>query len=1172
MRKEETRRRGVALLVVMGVLALLALLATSFATLARVERATSRNHLDQVRARLLAQSGVEEALARLSQIASGPGFIDDRSWRGGEAPSFALKGAVAVRGRRIGLSGAHLSGTYALHGDFYTLRVTDANSRINVNDGLAWGSDHSVSRNLRRLLNVLGMQPTVAVPALGDRLIAARPRGGYLHQADLLRALGFDRAAYARVRDLLTVASWSDPQVANPVPLSDSSLHHYPVSFWRPDGIYRYGHQKDARGRRIDAPLLPFDFAHGSPGHHAVWGRDSLHPQWIEIVARSPVNVNAARREVLVALLVDLEGFFLVERRRPVPGGYAWASVRYSYDPSGDEGDECGFLYRTLPIAGPGGRNGQGVSAEAIADEILAGREGRVSPAIPDLDYGRAPFGGPFRSWGQFNRFVDHLVRGGVIADRRADLFRDLGPAGTRAASPIQLRVASQAIADVLKANFNPNLHLNEANPNRNLFAHVDKTDLLVHSTELCFTPMGVFEIESEGRVVRPRDGDDALAAAENDLVAAHRVVTAVRLFDALRETAQAEFYAGEISDRKGPIETNNNRSLETGPEPDNGPAPSENRYEGYLQLATYGGNLFSPGAHKPPNALWATLPDPSLFPGAGTSGEPGGPHLGSSIHAHFQLDHAAHSHANRSPFTRPPRFDGFLLPQGAWTTVFGGRCCINRNFEDRTETLAPPYGPVDGGRAGMPGRYRIARSFSLLEGVPEAFEAAPGDLRLDGAYVERHSAFGYWLEENVSWNFNEGTAAFWIKPGFFPEMTGKSRTFLSASRYHAHAPESMNPSPFALFFIPGGGADLSHPSYSGGAGGFLPGALAFGFGFSSPHGYSWEMGGPPAASHAFAFTPTLNHEGHGPDNGDPRVGDDGRFNHLRAHEWTHLAVTWSNPIGRLPTADTARIYVNGRLLPNTVGMPHLYAGPRGEGQPFEKTPRWHLHSLQTLLPGAAKPKWCVNAIRLGGEPSDLFDGVSGIGPFPRNFSADATFDEFYLWLDRSTRSSGGLAGARLLASRGRYYRPDDGDPEDALFTSRAIRLPGPPARGPERKRLIAVSWTELAEEEEGVMFDYGHTPPAPLRPAGGTVVDLAGIVDGAVFGPFRDPSWSPVRTPEGAPPEAGEIRYRAKLKAGVASRDAVLLSPPVLADITLFFDHGRPEILSRVVEEEMKW
>jgi Tfp pilus assembly protein PilX len=77
-------RRGVVLIVVLGVLVLLSLLAASFATLASVERAVGRNHLDGVRARLLAQAGVETALVRLGEVASTSGFLDDQSWTSGD--------------------------------------------------------------------------------------------------------------------------------------------------------------------------------------------------------------------------------------------------------------------------------------------------------------------------------------------------------------------------------------------------------------------------------------------------------------------------------------------------------------------------------------------------------------------------------------------------------------------------------------------------------------------------------------------------------------------------------------------------------------------------------------------------------------------------------------------------------------------------------------------------------------------------------------------------------------------------------------------------------------------------------------------------------------------------------------------------------------------------------
>jgi hypothetical protein len=58
--------KGAVLIIVLGILAVLALLATAFATLQATERKISRNYLDMVRAKLLAQSGIEHTVHRLS--------------------------------------------------------------------------------------------------------------------------------------------------------------------------------------------------------------------------------------------------------------------------------------------------------------------------------------------------------------------------------------------------------------------------------------------------------------------------------------------------------------------------------------------------------------------------------------------------------------------------------------------------------------------------------------------------------------------------------------------------------------------------------------------------------------------------------------------------------------------------------------------------------------------------------------------------------------------------------------------------------------------------------------------------------------------------------------------------------------------------------------------------
>ncbi len=332
-------------------------------------------------------------------------------------------------------------------------------------------------------------------------------------------------------------------------------------------------------------------------------------------------------------------------------------------------------------------------------------------------------------------------------------------------------------------------------------------------------------------------------------------------------------------------------------------------------------------------------------------------------------------------------------------------------------------------------------------------------------------------------------------------------------------------------------------------------------------------MGGPEladdkATDHAFAFSPTLNRQGRGP---------------LRAHEWMHVAVTWDNPRNRLPTADTVRIYVNGRILPGSAGMTHLFAQ---EGQPFRNTPWWGVHSLRAVFKAGKDPAWAKNTLRLGGEPSKLFDLPGEAGLFPGNFSADATFDELYVWMNRGSYSSGGVKGLQELWSRGRYYHADDRDASDARFTSAPIELGATIPRKPgSNRRVLGLAWTEYAEDYDRSgstlrpkAYDASTTPPTELRPApvadvnGSTtesVADLGVQIGDAAYGPYRHPAFSPVRGLSGGPVSVRDgdaVRYTAKLKSGLSgSSAAVLLATPVLDDVTLYFDDGGPRILGWV-------
>jgi hypothetical protein len=1261
--------------VVLGVLVLMALLATSFSTLQTLERRVTHNYTDQVRAKLVAQSGIDSAIARLrSNVRRGWRGARDWVYYGNVAdetlepdvdgpleaalnPSFAWEAdspadpgnpsmqnpengttaphTIRIEGEPRGLSG-FTGGTYGLHGDIYSLKVTDCQSQINVNDGVSWGPGHSVSANLRRILNALGDQPSVGISGLGDRILSARPPGGFAGKEELRRAVGNDDALFAKFRDLVTLHSWKN-KVHNPVPLSEDPgvLAAYAVRFDRPvdpqaKAIYRAGHPLDATGNdfrgtwplRFYDPAIPENRL-STPSYCAVYGSDSLNPQWIESVDRSPVNVNTATREVLTALIVDLEGFFVSDRRKPEPVDifYRWLYHAYVYRPEKNAILEngcgaLGFLYRTKPYGGPGSRMGTGVgvsaiSSERIAQEIIACRRKEPSPNTPGLNYATEPCGGPFRTWAQFNLFVDRLVESGVIADDRPIYF-DYAPVWTQGfftdvvydvrlvPSAVQSRGASTAAGDVLKANFNPNLHLNELNPDRNLYMRVDKTDLIVHSTEFCFLPMGRFEIESVGRVLWPQGGVDALTAPDNREVARSRVSAVVQLYEPGTQSTQAELYRGSFAARATAPTTNNGRAVETGPEPDNGPAPLECRWDGWVQLSSMGGPVSDMAWTKPKGELRTSHSQSGVYGGAVLSSI-GSSESGSDFHSHFAWDHVAHHHTGGASRCLPI---GHQADQSGPTSL---------NFRDPCEESMgdpslprSPYSPVqDAG-----GRYRLCRSFEISPGggAPPGFRYPPSDLRVDGAYADLHSAFGYDLK---SVPFSTcGTIAMWVKPNWFPEATGRMRTFVSmraSSKLTAAVAAGFGPMFYPLHF------DLTFlPSYHSFEEPFRPLYGGTGRQCSLIMALAADQSMLSVGGGISLMSPRLNHEFE-PDFG-VSTEDYNRFtgsahggkNHLRGHEWAHVVLQmragagFGNQNSEYTGAGNGKritLLVNGRELPGTDQLtvhaddaPKSYDGSVGGGG---------IGTASNLL---------GFSMRFGGE----YSGIGSIGG-KRCYPADSTLDEIHYW----SKDAAKIYDARDQFLRGRYYRPSDSDPADARFVSAPLQVPcgsrrlapaaqvspppsdletglqPPPPASERRVQVLGVSWTALAEDHvpdgaggyEPRMWNYqpliSEGAPLPLVPARApdpngcsfpTVAQLWVVVEGPngrrEYGPYHDEGWSAVLDPAQERPieldvENEQVRFEAKLRVGPTNLNTVLLATPILDDVVIFVGSGRAKIIS---------
>ena len=1242
-------QRGAVLIVVLGVLAVLALLATTFATLQATEKQVARNYLDTVRAKLAAQSGIQDAEARLREYFPGRYFegmdlvpMRPKPWKYWGAditekadpptdhlieealnPSFAHEkdqdprdmnpepAQLTIEGRKYGYSGVHGLGAYARNGEHYVLKVSDISGRIHVNDGVdndpRAGADNSVSQNLKRILNVLG--DIIKVPQLGDKIIAARPPGGYKHQNDLLRAVSYDEKLFDQFKDYVTVHAWVDPNVCNPVPLSERYAARFEaetgVRYYRGNPpVYRHGSDiqgVDANNLKISVPgglgTTP-TYPHESD-NIKVYGHDILNPQWIEVVSRAPVNVNAAPHPVLVALCSNIQGFFVGYRRRNNPRwkGDLYLSFKQQNElrPRGpgvpSTGDELGFLMETVPVVPKEGTavdRGREISAYELAREIIRCRERQNGPFY-NYSNPNCWFAGPFKTWHQFYAFVDNLAKptadggAGFIQDDRP-IHWDFGQetddpsghaplVGLPSAMP-QQRHAIQAAADAIKANFNPNVHLNETTPDENMFLRVDKTDLFVNSTEFCFLPTGYFEVESLGRGVRARDPATRDATlGDNILVAQAKVRAVFKLYEIHRETTQKHFYAGTLGPRGSSWETNNNMSIEIGPEPDNGVFPGnfgmagepDNEWGGYLALPTVGGL----GVTKQPNTLVKTTSFGNKLP------------LGTSLYVPFTFDFDA---------------GGSVVSQKEIGSSTNAGEAVD-NYADyvngRAWSHGGPYAPPHGTGATA---VRIARSFRRSKSSsgtvtqPALAPFPPSDLRIDGGQVERHAAPAYMAREGGSggiWDFNNaqgtGLVSFWWKPSYYPDLTGKVRLVWDMSRYHEPCNQKVNVWPFALWYFPShydvSASEVQGPKYwHNNCGQFEPSSLCFG----SKQWHASSSGSLPKAHEFGHLTASLNHLGH---DGSALNCKKNKPSPLRGHRWIQTAMAWEMQ-GADSRGVTSKLVVNGEPLYYSKWTYISMTGGWNMGHD-------RLHFFNNHDGGEA------NHIRLGAT-STIADKAKAQFGYRGNHTGDQTIDEFHAWKEAAQ------SDPRTLWIRGRYYRPDDSYNE-GMFTSAPLELDkqsltrmlpspsaamppgsGPGASGsapmlPRQIRILGMAWTwfgdtwdpEVGSAQGGetgqhrVLYHYGAQGGLASKDAQPKV--LTYVVDGLQsYGPFENDAYSPVVRSDGTVPviqEPKNVRYRVQFRLMDGRFGDIYLATPYMDDITIFYDDSKSHLLSYVFD-----
>jgi hypothetical protein len=1195
-------RRGVALLVALGVLVILALLGSVFATMSGIERAVSRNHLDKVRARLLAQSGVEHAVAQLWQpdkidiwrvdqpVAwtynggdrNGNGILDpgdvDENHDGfpdrealpvtrALAPSFfvdenprdGLPDLIRVGDRTIGYSGCLGIGTYAPRGNVYSVRVRDLGGKINVNN---------VHPNLVTMLTSLFTAINLGDPAgTAQRIVVGRPPTGYTDPSHLRAVVG--RTVHDRIKDYVTTVGWVDTRevdeprrIPRPIPL-DRGYRRRDLAIG-----------KDVFARWELRPTLKYDAAVDGPAVHG---------------PRTPVNINDAPIEVLVAILQGLKGFYVYEDKFTT-FTYDWANLTALYDGTMPEG-VAGVPRRAGPAPGAGktfinGRIGTIYETTAIpagtrptaGSTTVPNGDGAWGIARAIIDERNKPFVSPpgfsytgvgpqvkniFRNFQQFNEFIDGLdpmlfkpIPGWdqprwalPLPQALADRYRAIGVSGWGGREYQANEVPM--VKDVLKANFNPNMHFNALNPNELLGCWIDKANLTWHSFEISFYPMGFFEIQSAGWVL-DRNSD----------VVAEEIVTAdVKLFETYRDTTQWDFMRewavdGVSLDRVfsgsgGSLETPNGVSLCSYPEYQRREflADPNTSLEGYLALNTV-------------KSLRGR---------------------GSTFAARFDND--------ISDFSR------FFFSQDPDAPCFAD------------ETVTPFSRFAEKG----PWADR------LLGGK------FPGSAVNDGLLSEVGSSPGYLGFENDTINQHVGTVSMWVKPAFQPENTGRQRAFLT-SYYYGKSDETRWPlNAMGVFYTAQHAEGPYYSSYMG-----------------DPHSLHQEdntgalydpgtdkkertrniersiMAGhggryPKDEPNSGIVTPTLNHVGHN------HATLNGWGNFAMNKRWMHVLWVWDDALD--PSSRMWRLYVNGQAVNNSYAWAHPdQMNGATVNTRWDKTDpviqqanvdenRADGNKLEGVLLRPPLVRVGAEAFpQVGGRtlPTDAYwaspdasfehsrNGSLGL----MNYTADATIDDVLVW----TLCMDDLA--TVAWQQGRYCRENG-----ATYTSPVIALRSQPTRVPPpkgsapfipgsipvagaipspvtRMAFVAVTayWPvnlpslnppevpfDAAEQDlSGTMLSVAITSPTsvstelmPMQkiPLGGTAV-----TDNATYS--TDPAAG-----AGRPVEVSDIqfRYRVRIdpnfKGGL--NDGGLTVTPILDDVTVAYYNRLPSFQSFVVGEE---
>ncbi|MFC1587446.1 hypothetical protein ACFL54_03965, partial [Planctomycetota bacterium] len=1061
---ERGGNRGIVLLMVVGVLALLSVLAVTFVSMTRLERSISRNYVAHTRAVLCAESGIDYAIARINGFQGGVLRADSENnemelMRYEEDPGkpgleFAVKPSFNVinpDGSQDDISGV-VSSTYLENSDVFKLHVQDESGKLNINDSNGkWNMDTDPDPDSDDI--AVDSDMAYAFPRLGkifeylvERLFGdpANPRGIGADAALRLfegreKVSGKKFSSWRQVRDVLvnpgnpnaedpltsaqfrelqkhiTLWSWQDPDVIKP---------NYKLSITDPDPDYSY-------------PQRGFD----------VYIFRDFQNKSFELEPRCPVNINTASPELIESLLAGISGWFLREGPGETVstaryGTYGMAALEFTRMDEKTIGCPCipgygcpfgknnitGMARQSPPVRDPVGL------AQALWQRIHDQANPDPIETWEEFDYCLRAEEDPGSSGAPWamqyilpdNEYSDYFDddaegRGELIGGTPAfNAYDHFLYDETSAKKAWWIDYMFNIQVDALLANFNPNSQLNQYTPNKVVYRRVDKSHLTSYTTEFCFEPTGYFQIESLG-LIRDRNAGP---------VAKYNINSVVKLFYLLRHTSQAQFMAG----------VNTVDSLDN-----TGGGP----FQECASFPTAGAGIFSPNGFT-----LQSYPEPLRAPR-----QPGVPEFafspfdGSLMLATWQEDKSGlgavfHHH-----------FNGSIYPTSSYTV--GGA--------DEIYLTASPGTAEDL----FPGDRNIPTE-SILTNAKES-PWYPGNLYPDGAYSEAGRTLTF-KNINVGSNGGQaGTLEFWIKPNYHTGIT--SRVHRQVNLLHGYSSFiGTYVKEFSAYYFCHSNTDNEVPKgYSGDLfsnNWIATRSLEVGWGgFRKIAGWDHNV--------SANYSPTMCHDfpGHG---SSPDCQDLGNY---EGHCWNHICLRWDTGL-----AQTYRpsLVTNGD-------------GPYVESSLFhsEKAEFINLHEQGGVNSYIRLGSTSVSAINI----QDFIDGIIPWEWFmdwawsPRQaFSADATFDDVVGYEEFVGQPAG---GADPLAEflRGRYVNTDSAD---AHYTSKGINLLKEFKLNPrEHLKLRSISWTawwpkynrEVGSNRIAANFpglDVNNTPVYANDPMGG--------------------------------------------------------------------------------------